>query len=123
MSGVEVNAVIDKLADKLAVPAGKLMELIPALGVKLIGAIFVYIGVLAVSALVFCVVFPRTYEAWTEVYSGSSLWAVGGVFAIIAVLMAVAMAIFGLFCDIPNLILWFYNPQAWALDYILKMIR
>ena len=122
MTGVEVNAVIDKLADKLAVPAGKLMELIPAFGVKLIGGIVVYVLVLVVSALVWCVVFPKTYEAWNGC-EGGVLWAVGGAFTLIADVSAVVIAIFGLFCDIPSLMLWLYNPQAWALDYILKMIR
>ena len=121
MTGVEVNAVIDKLADKLAVPAGKLMELLPALGAKTFGTLVMYVVVMAVSIFVVILVLPRTARAWAD--CDNELYAIGGGVVTILFLLSLVIALVGALDCLPSCILWLYNPQAWALDYILHMIR
>ena len=56
-TAMQVNAVIDHIADKLAVPSAKLMELLPALGVRdvIIGGGLLFCWIVLVIALVLCV--------------------------------------------------------------------
>jgi hypothetical protein len=118
MSGVEVNAVIDKLADKLAVPAGKLMELLPAIGIKsVVGCV-----VATICLLIFVPIFlyaTRRVEWNDNGYNGDLPYFLTGIFAAVVSLSSAAILI----KTFSGVILWLYNPQAWALDYILQMIR
>ena len=66
-TATQINSVIDHLADKLAVPAGKLMEIVPQLGVQdLIGAVgsavcfAVSLSVIWLFADQYLYEFPRT---------------------------------------------------------------
>ena len=117
MSGVEVNAVIDKLADKLAVPAGKLMELLPAIGIK-----SVVVCVVATICLLISV--PISFYAirrvdWNGRVGGDLPYFLTVMFATVVSLSSATVLIKAF----SGAILWLYNPQAWALDYILHMIR
>lgn len=121
MSGVEVNSVIDKLADKLAVPVGELMKLMPALGVKAFASLITSIVVLIICVSVGVFAIPSIHRAWYE--GDNPLVAVGGVFFVGMLVVFSICALMGIVSDASSVTLWLYNPQAWALDYVLQMIR
>lgn len=115
MTGQDVGFVIDKLADKLAMPAGKLMELLPMIGVRYM---WEAAGMLlfALAMWVVAVGFwragnrkkgPRDEEICVPLYFISVCVAVFAIFATAGgVKMASSAALL-------------YNPQAWALQYVL----
>lgn len=103
MDANAVNAVIDHLAEKMAVPSAKLMELMPLMGVKSVAALG-----LAIVALLIAVALM--------------LWGLhndkDGVIAItFLVEITSGIAVVTLLSDV---VLWLYSPEAWALGYILS---
>ena len=112
MNPEAINSVIDNLATKLAVPAAKLMEVLPNLGFRTavefgllvaflgFGLFLIILGILAARYLsedYMCFVF------------------VGGI--IIFVSFTIAPAV------LPDFLLWRNYPDAWALDYVFKILK
>ena len=116
MNPEAINYVIDNLASKLAVPAAKLMEVLPILGFKTavefgllvaffgFGLFLIILGILATRCL-------------PEVYSEEYLCFVfvGGIIIFVSFMIAPAV--------LPDFLLWRNYPEAWALDYVFKMLK
>ena len=108
MNPEAINSVIDNLASKLAVPAAKLMEVLPNLGFKTA----VEFGLL----LAFCVfgLFLIIVGIWaTKYYTEDCMCFVvmGGIIVLVSFMIAPAV--------LPDFLLWRNYPEAWALDYVL----
>ena len=113
MNPEAINSVIDNLASKLAVPAAKLMEVLPNLGFKTavefgllvaflgFGLFLIILGILATRYL------SEDYMCFVVV---------GGII-IIFVSFMIALAV------LPDFLLWRNYPEAWALDYVFKMLK
>jgi len=113
MNPEAINSVIDNLASKLAVPAGKLMEVLPRLGYKTftpcvmlaigfcMGICLVVVGVYLVSGF--------ENDSWC----GFVIWGFG--------IMIICLILSVLF--LPDYLFWRHDPEAWALDYMLNMLR
>ena len=111
-----INSVIDNLASKLAVPAAKLMEVLPNLGFKTaiefgllvaffgFGLFLIILGILATRYL------SEDYMCFVVGFV-----TVGGI--IIIVSFAIAPAV------LPDFLLWRNYPEEWALDYMFKMLK
>ena len=113
MNPETINSVIDNLASKLTVPAGQLMEMLPRLGYKtfvpcamLAGAAFLGAGL-----VVFGVFLAVRFE--DDNWCSLVIWGLGIMFfcLILSVLF------------VPDYLFWRHDPEAWALDYMLKMLR
>ena len=113
MNPEAVNSVIDNLASKLAIPVGKLMEVLPRVGYKTVAPF----AILAVAfGLGICLMVLGVYlmarfndDEWASiVFFGSGI--------IIVCLILSTMFI-------PDYMLWRHDPEAWALDYVLKMLK
>jgi amino acid transporter len=119
MSPEAINSVIDNLAIKLAVPAAKLMEVLPNLGFKTavefgllvaffgFGLFLIILGILAARYL------PEVYEDCPCFVVGFVV--VGGIIILVSFMIAAAV--------LPDFLLWRNYPDAWALDYVFKMLR
>ena len=113
MNPEAINSVIDNLASKLAVPAAKLMEVLPNLGFKTavefgllvaflgFGLFLIILGILATRYL------SEDYMCFVVV---------GGII-IIFVSFMIALAV------LPDFLLWRNYPEAWALDYVFKILK
>lgn len=110
-TAMQVNAVIDHIADKLAVPSAKLMELLPALGMRdvVIGGVFL-VGWLVCAALLIA-----GWRATRRRDDKDSLFFIalfgGGPMLIILPLVVIKIA---------DLALWLYSPEAWAVRYVFN---
>lgn len=106
-----VNQVIDKLAEKLSLPAGKMMELLPAVGIRsvvecLFGVVVLVVGILCCRRAIKQLEednYDIDNKCAVMVIVGSVFIFLGGIFA---------------FLSASDTVLWVYNPQAWALSYI-----
>ena len=110
-TATQVNAVIDHIADKLAVPSAKLMELLPALGVRdvVIG------GVLLAGWLLCAAILVAGWRAARRKDDKDLPFFValfGGVPMLIALLPVIA--------KVGDLALWLYSPEAWAVRYVFN---
>ena len=110
-TATQVNAVIDHIADKLAVPSAKLMELLPALGVRdvIIGGGLLFCWIVLVIALVLCV------RAALRKHDSDALF-IASLFLGGPALVSLPLVIFNL----SDLVLWLYNPEAWAVRYVFN---
>ena len=112
MNPEAINSVIDNLASKLAVPAAKLMEVLPNLGFKTA----VEFGLL-VACLGFGL-FLIILGIWAIKYVKEDYLCfvvMGGIMVFISFMIAPAV--------LPNFLLWRNYPEAWALDYMFKMLK
>lgn len=111
-TAMQVNAVIDHIADKLAVPSAKLMELLPAMGVvTLLKAVcFALIGGFAVYKLI---KFSRTI--WRETRDEVGRFLGAGICALVAGLIFVCLVDW-----VAAAALWLYSPEAWAVRYVFN---
>ena len=112
MNPEAINSVIDNLASKLAVPAAKLMEVLPNLGFKTavefgllvaflgFGLFLIILGILATRYL------SEDYMCFVVV---------GGIIIFVSFMIASAV--------LPDFLLWRNYPEAWALDYVFKMLK
>ena len=97
-----VNAVIDHLAEKMAVPSAKLMELLPQIGMVDAMVFGIAATVTLIALFVWILGAHRGYDGVCIV--SSIVGIIAGFLAIVA------------FADA---VLWLYSPEAWALKYIL----
>ena len=110
-TATQVNAVIDHIADKLAVPSAELMELLPLLGIRdvIIGSLALVAWlVIAVAIVVLMRNAVRKHEE--EVVFGLSIMGVIPLLFVAPFVLSKA----------GDLVLWFYSPEAWAVRYVFK---
>ena len=117
MDATQINSVIDHLAEKLAIPVGKLMEIIPRLGLKNGYNLLVSLVVMAIciGLLIAFIYYGReSYVDFDE----------PGILIVISMLL---IAIIGftiyLLVILPDFLFWYSDPEAWSLDYILNHLR
>lgn len=110
-TATQVNAVIDHIADKLAVPSAKLMELLPILGVRdaIIGGMYLA-GWLACVALLVAGWRAARRRDDKDVPFFIALFGGGAMLAILPLVVI----------KIADLALWLYSPEAWAVRYVFN---
>jgi len=114
MTPEAINQVVDHLADKLAIPTGKLLEILPRLGYKSVVTVIWCFFTMLVSGILL-MFFIRMYEKHTD----SDMLII-----MVALCAVVASAcILGMLFMLPDALFWLHDPQAWALDYVLKLMR
>jgi len=114
MTPEAINQVVDHLANKLSIPAGKLLEMLPRLGYKSVVTVIWFFFTMLVSGILL-MFFIRMYEKNTD--SDMSI-------IMVALCAVVASAcILGMLFMLPDALFWLHDPQAWALDYVLKLMR
>lgn len=134
MTAIEINAVIDNLSQKLCVPTGKMLELLPALGVREAASFLI-------TFVIFCALLYISYQCCKhgtacrakinkalengDCDAANRYDAQGKVMAVIGfcAVVGAVFSFYGLASTLSNLILWFYNPQAWALGYVLDKLK
>ena len=114
MNPESINSVIDHLAEKLAVPTGQLMAMLPRLGYKDLYALITVIIFFGVSVALCAVFVNIAIKNCNE-----SIWILP--VSITGVVALTALAIF--LIEFPNILFWLHDPQAWAFDYVLKMLH
>lgn len=102
-----ITATIDALVTKLAIPADKLFEILPRLGVGDMYMTLVFGGLTLLCLLIGGVC------AW--IYADKAFLFIGMGFAFIPLLITLSFA--------KDAYLWVTDPEAWALDYILSMFK
>lgn len=102
MDANAVNAVIDHLAEKMAVPSARLMELLPQIGI--------------VDAMVFGIAATVTLIALFVGILGARLCHDG--VCIVSLIVGI-IAGFLAIVSFADAVLWLYSPDAWALKFIL----
>ena len=116
MNPEAINSVIDNLASKLAVPAAKLMEVLPNLGFKTA----VKFGLL-VAFLGFGLFLIISGILATRYLSEDYMCLVVGFVAVGVIIIFVSFTIAP--AVLPDFLLWRNYPEAWALDYMFKMLK
>ena len=112
MNPEAINSVIDNLASKLAVPAAKLMEVLPNLGFKTaveFGLLVAFLGFglfLIILGILVTRYISEDYMCFVVV---------GGIIIFVSFIIAPAV--------LPDFLLWRNYPEAWALDYMFKMLK
>lgn len=114
MNPESINSVIDHLADKLAIPTGQLMAMLPRLGYKSAVTVIWFFFAMIVSGIL-TMFFLHIYKKYPD--SDTSV--------MLTVLFAVvtSVCLLGTILLLPEALFWLHDPQAWALDYVLKMLR
>ena len=113
MSPEVINSVIDNLAIKLAVPAAKLMEVLPRIGYKTVAPIVI----LAVAfGLGICLMVLGIYlmARFNDDYWANIMFFGLGIIIVCLILSPMFF---------PGYMLWRHDPEAWALDYMFKMLK
>ena len=112
MNPEAINSVIDNLASKLAVPVAKLMEVLPNLGFRTaveFGLLVAFLGFglfLIILGILATKYFKEDYMSFVIV---------GGMIIFVSFMIAPAV--------LPDFLLWRNYPEAWALDYMFKMLK
>ena len=112
MNPEAINSVIDNLARKLAVPAAKLMEVLPNLGFRTAVEFGLLVAFLGFG------LFLIILGIWATKYLKEDYMCfviVGGIIVFFSFMVALAV--------LPDFLLWRNYPEAWALDYVLKMLK
>ena len=112
MNPEAINSVIDNLAIKLAVPAAKLMEVLPNLGFKTAVEFGLLVAFLGFG------LFLIILGIWATKYLSEDYMCfvvVGGITMFASFMIALAV--------LPDFLLWRNYPEAWALDYMFKMLK
>ena len=116
MNPEAINSVIDNLASKLAVPAAKLMEVLPNLGFKTAVEFGLLVAFLGFGLfLIILGIFAIRYVSEDYMLVAVGFVAVGGIIIFVG-FTCVAVVL-------PNFLLWRNYPEAWALDYMFKMLK
>ena len=108
---MDYTAIIDQLAEKLAVPAGQLLTLLPQLAIRDVAELFLDVLLVAIGVMLIFLSYKLRKQDMPNpplAVSGGGLCAIGVIF---------------ITCDFSTGVLAITNPQAWALDYILRMIQ
>ena len=118
----DINALIDNLAKKFEVPANKLMELAPQLGViEVINTcILLLVGILLGSIVIFYIYMAYKHK---ELMDGEN-----PISALLFILIMISgsSSIFCIvltFINLPSVLVWFYNPQLWLLKCALDILH
>ena len=112
MNPEAINSVIDNLASKLSVPVAKLMEVLPNLGFRTaveFGLLVAFLGFglfLIILGILATKYFKEDYMYFVVI---------GGIIVLVSFMIAPAI--------LPDFLLWRNYPEAWALDYIFKMLK
>ena len=112
MNPEAINSVIDNLASKLAVPVAKLMEVLPNLGFRTaveFGLLVAFLGFglfLIILGILATKYFKEDYMYFVVI---------GGIIVFFSSMIAPAV--------LPDFLLWRNYPEAWALDYMFKMLK
>ena len=112
MNPEAINSVIDNLASKLAVPAAKLMEVLPNLGFKTaveFGLLLAFLGFglfLIILGILATKYFKEDFMCFVVM---------GGIIVLVSFMIAPTV--------LPDFLLWRNYPDAWALDYVFKMLK
>ena len=112
MNPEAINSVIDNLASKLAVPAAKLMEVLPNLGFKTAVEFGLLVAFLGFG------LFLIILGIWATKYFKEDFMCfvvMGGIIVLVSFMIAPAV--------LPDFLLWRNYPEAWALDYMFKMLK
>ena len=112
MNPEAINAVIDNLASKLAIPVGKLMEVLPNLGFRTaveFGLLVAFLG----FGLFLIILGIWATKYFKEDYMCFGV--MGGIIIFVSFMITPAV--------LPDFLLWRNYPDAWALDYIFKMLK
>ena len=115
MTGTEMNSVIDHLSAKLAIPAQELMKRLPTIGYKDF-AVFVISGMAFLISLIVCI---------TGIALSDREGKCGNAACVMALLGGAFTALTGaiVLINLPSALLWIHSPDAWALSYLLKMLK
>lgn len=110
-----MNSVIDSLANKLAVPTSRLLEVLPRLGYKEL-----WILIVEFSAFCLCValtvLFIHLSIKFDDVDKTLERWA--NIMFILSIILLIMS-----FFDASGVVFWVHDPEAWALDYVIKILR
>jgi len=112
MNPEAINSVIDNLANKLAVPAAKLMEVLPNLGFKTaveFGLLVAFLG-FGLFLIILGILATRYFKEDFMCFV-----VMGGIIVLVSFMIAPAV--------LPDFLLWRNYPEAWALDYMFKMLK
>lgn len=112
MNPESINSVIDHLANKLVVPVAKLMEVLPNLGFRTAVEFGLLVAFLGFG------LFLIILGIWATKYLKEDYMCfviVGGIIVFFSFMVALAV--------LPDFLLWRNYPEAWALDYVLKMLK
>lgn len=114
MNPEAINSVIDNLASKLAVPVAKLMGVLPRIGYKTVAPLVILAVVfwLGICLMILGVYLMARFndDEWMDIMFFLGL-------GIIIVCLILSSMFF------PDYILWRHDPEAWALDYMFKMLK
>ena len=113
MSPEAINSVIDNLASKLAIPVGKLMEVLPRIGYKTVAPLVI----LSVAfGLGICLMVLGIYlmARFNDDYWANIMFLGLGIIIVCLILSPMFF---------PGYMLWRHDPEAWALDYMFKMLK
>lgn len=102
-----ITATIDALVTKLAIPADKLFEILPRLGVGDMYMTLIFGGLTLMILLIGGVC--------TRIYKDKGFMLMAAFFALFPLLLTLTFA--------KDAYLWVTDPEAWALDYILSMFK
>lgn len=108
-----ITATIDALAAKLAIPADKLFELLPRVGVKQAYIFHIALAVFVVALVIALVLLVAAYMTENEVVGFIS-----GCFFVVVIIALITIV-----ATVVDYFFWKNEPEAWALDYILQMFQ
>ena len=112
MNPEAINSVIDNLATKLAVPAAKLMAVLPNLGFRTaveFGLLVAFLG-FGLFLIILGILATRYFKEDFMCFVG-----MGGIIVLVSFMIAPTV--------LPDFLLWRNYPDAWALDYVFKMLK
>ena len=109
----EYFAVIDRIAEKLQIPAEQLLVIIPMIGVK-----FVIKSILSAAVFAFsCYKLTKLINACTDDFNPDDA------IKLVAYGLMLLMSGGVLFLSITNAILWIYDKNVWAVSYIFELVK
>lgn len=124
MDAEGINSIIDNIALKLKVPAEKLIETIPSFAIMNIAMLCLGIFLLFLAVVMIPVaikIAKREEEYRRNTHWTNTLYLSDGIGWAIAPIAAVSLILIGM--NLGSVVLWLYNPQAWAVKYILDIIK
>ena len=116
MTAADVNIVIEKICEKLELPAQKGFEYMTMFGVRelvMAAASVIGIALLAVMGRGFFNASQKGKRALEDVYAAAS---------IMCTLVAVLLSWMFFFTVLPDVVLYYRSPEAWAVRYLLKVV-
>ena len=116
MTAADVNIVIEKICEKLELPAQKGFEYVVMFGVREIAVAatsVMGIALFATLARFFFNASQKGKRALEDVYAAASILCTIGVVLLSWVLF---------FIVLPDVVLYFHSPEAWAVRYLLQVV-